>query len=178
MAAGPLLFAHDGRMKSDAKTVGDYLAELDDDRRGVMTALVDAIDAHLPEGFEKEMQYGMPNWVVPLSTFPAGYHCTPDTPLPFLAIASQKQYISIYHMAVYADPELLDWFVAEYEKLDTGRKLNMGKSCIRFRKPEHVPVDLIARLAEKVTPQQWIEHYEKSRDEGRPGTGVREPKKK
>lgn len=165
-------------MKSDAKTVGDYLAELDDDRRGVMTALVDAIDAHLPEGFEKEMQYGMPNWVVPLSTFPAGYHCTPDTPLPFLAIASQKQYISIYHMAVYADPELLDWFVAEYEKLDTGRKLNMSKSCIRFRKSEHVPVNLIAELAEKVTPQQWIEFYEKSRAEGRPGTGVREPKKK
>lgn len=165
-------------MKSGAQTVDDYLAELDDDRRGVMTALVDAIDAHLPEGFEKSMYSGMPNWVVPLETYPDGYHCTPDTPLPFLAIASQKQYISIYHMAVYADPGLLDWFVAEYEKLDTGRKLNMGKSCIRFRKPEHVPIDLIARLCEKVTPQQWIEHYEKSRAEGRPGTGVREPKKK
>ena len=165
-------------MQSDAATVDQYLAELDDDRREVMTALVDTIDAHLPAGFDKAMYSGMPNWVVPLATYPDGYHCTPDTPLPFLAIASQKRHISIYHMAVYADPELLDWFVAEYEALGTGRKLDMGKSCIRFRKPEHVPVELIGRLAEKVTPEQWIAVYEKSRAQGRPGTGVREPRKK
>ncbi|PMC61744.1 hypothetical protein CJ204_09600 [Corynebacterium xerosis] len=165
-------------MQSDAATVEQYLAELDDDRREVMTALVDTIDAHLPAGFDKAMYSGMPNWVVPLATYPDGYHCTPDTPLPFLAIASQKRHISIYRMAVYADPELLDWFVAEYEALDTGRKLDMGKSCIRFRKPEHVPVELIGRLAEKVTPGQWIAFYEKSRAQGRPGTGVRESRQK
>ena len=117
-------------MQSDAATVDQYLAELDDDRREVMTALVDTIDAHLPAGFDKAMYSGMPNWVVPLATYPDGYHCTPDTPLPFLAIASQKRHISIYHMAVYADPELLDWFVAEYEALGTGRKPDMGKSCL------------------------------------------------
>ncbi|WP_295627587.1 DUF1801 domain-containing protein [uncultured Corynebacterium sp.] len=165
-------------MHSDAATVDQYLAELDDDRRPVMTALVDAIDAHLPDGFEKAMYSGMPNWVVPLETYPDGYHAAPGTPLPFLAIASQKRHIAIYHMAVYADDELLDWFLAEYEALDTGRKLDMGKSCIRFRKPEHVPVDLIAQLCEKVTPRQWIDAYEKARGEGRPGTGVREPRKK
>jgi uncharacterized protein YdhG (YjbR/CyaY superfamily) len=165
-------------MQSDAATVDQYLAELDDDLRKVMTALVDTIDAHLPAGFDRAMYSGMPNWVVPLATYPDGYHRTPDTPLPFLAIASQKRHISIYHMAVYADPELLDWFVAEYEALGTGRKLDMGKSCIRFRKSEHVPVELIGRLAEKVTSEQWIAFYEKSRAQGRPGTGVREPRKK
>src|SRR5699024_7433771 len=104
------LSRHNGPMQSDAATVDQYLAELDDDRREVMTALVDTIDAHLPAGFDKAMYSGMPNWVVPLATYPDGYHCTPDTPLPFLAIASQKRHISIYHMSVYADPELLDWF--------------------------------------------------------------------
>lgn len=164
-------------MHSDATTVDAYLSELDDDRREVMSALVDAIDANLPTGFAKAMYSGMPNWVVPLATYPDGYHCTPDTPLPFLAVSSQKRHIAIYHMGIYADPDLLGWFLAEYDELDTGRKLDMGKSCIRFRKPEHVPVDLIARLAAKVTPDEWIDAYESARGQGRPGTGVKESKR-
>ena len=157
------------RMQSDATTVEQYLAELADDRRPGMTELVRVIDDNLPDGFERAMHSGMPNWVVPLATYPDGYHCTPGTPLPFLAVASQKRHIAVYHMGIYADPGLLDWFVREYEALGTGRKLDMGKSCIRFRKPEHVPLDLIGRLVAKVTPDEWIAAYEGGRGQGRRG---------
>lgn len=163
-------------MQPEVNTVERYLAELDDDRRPTMTALIRVIDENLPGGFERTMQSGMPSWVVPLATYPAGYHCTPDAPLPFLAVASQKRHIAVYHMGIYADPGLLDWFIGEYGALATGRKLDMGKSCIRFRKPEHVPLELIGRLAAKVTPGQWIGAYERGRAQGRPGTGVREPR--
>lgn len=100
---------------------------------------------------------------------PGGYHGTPGAPLPFLAVASQKRHIAVYHMGIYADPGLLDWFVREYEALGTGRKLDMGKSCIRFRKPEHVSLDLIGRLVAKVTSGEWIAAYEGGRGQGRRG---------
>jgi hypothetical protein len=98
-------------------------------------------------------------WSVPHSTYPAGYHCDPKQPLPFMSIASQKNFIAVYHMGVYSDPDLLKWFQDEYAKR-VKTKLDMGKSCIRFKKPEHIPFDLIGELASKMTPQQWIAMYE------------------
>ncbi len=94
-----------------------------------------------------------------MSTYPAGYHCDPKQALPFISIASQKNFIAIYHMGIYSDPKLLEWFTAEYPK-HSKTKLDMGKSCIRFKKPEAIPFELIGQLAEKMTPQNWIEKYE------------------
>ncbi|OYQ33194.1 hypothetical protein CHU92_13310 [Flavobacterium cyanobacteriorum] len=124
-----------------------------------MEKLHDVIIKNLPEGFQEGMGYGMLGWSVPHSTYPAGYHCDPKQPLPFLGIASQKNFIALYHMGIYADKELHDWFVAEYPKY-VKTKLDMGKSCIRFKKPETIPYELIGRLVQKMTPQQWIELYE------------------
>jgi hypothetical protein len=105
------------------------------------------------------MSYGMPGWVVPHSIYKPGYHCDPKLPLPFLSIASQKNFIAIYHMGIYADPDLLKWFTTEFPK-HSSAKLDMGKSCIRFKKPEHIPVKLMGELAKKMTPKQWIDLYE------------------
>ena len=101
----------------------------------------------------------MIGWSVPLETYPAGYHCTPGSPLPFLNLASQKNFIALYHMGIYADEELLNWFVAEYPK-HCKRKLDMGKSCIRFKKQEEIPFELIAELVQKMSPKDWISLYE------------------
>lgn len=124
-----------------------------------MLALRAAIAKALPKGFEEIVAYGMPGWVVPLTAYPAGYHCTPGAPLPFLGLASQKSHISFYHMGLYADPALLAWFKAECAKRLT-KRLDMGKSCVRFRKPEDVPVELLADLCRRMTPKQWIAIYE------------------
>ncbi len=149
-------------MQSKASTVEQYLAELPPERQGALRRLRDTIAAQLPPGFEERMGYGMPGWSVPHSLYPAGYHCDPKTPLPFLGLASQKQYISVYHMGLYAETGLLAWFVAEHAKASPHR-LDMGKCCVRYKKPEHIPFELIARLAARMTPQQWIAHYEASR---------------
>jgi len=146
-------------MQSKATNINDYLAELPADRKDVITALRNAIKDNLPAGFEEAMSYGMIGYVVPHSLYPAGYHCTPALPLPFLNIASQKNHIAIYHMCVYAKPELYNWFVVEYPKY-TKTKLDMGKSCVRFKKAVDVPIDLFAELAKKVSVQEWIEIYE------------------
>ena len=148
-------------MQSKAKTPNEYFDGLPEDRRTVMVALRKVIANNLPKGFAEVMQYGMPGWVVPHSMYPAGYHCDPKQPLPFLGIASQKQYIAVYHMGIYADPALLEWFQTEYAKQSTG-KLDMGKSCIRFKKPDQIPMSLIGELASKVTPRKWIAVYEKN----------------
>lgn len=124
-----------------------------------MLKLRRAINKAIPKGFAEVIQYGMPGWVVPLSTYPAGYHCTPNTPLPLISMASQKSHIAIYHMGVYADPTLYKWFTAEWTKR-VSHRLDMGKSCIRFKKPEQVPVDLIAELCKRMTPKAWIALYE------------------
>jgi hypothetical protein len=105
------------------------------------------------------MGYGMMGFSVPHSLYPAGYHCDPKLPLPFMGLASQKHFIAVYHMGVYADPKLLKWFTDNYSKAGVG-KLDMGKSCIRFKKPENIPYKLIGELASKITPRQWIEKYE------------------
>ncbi len=136
-----------------------YYAALPADRKAIMLQLRRAMGKALPKGFAEVIQHGMPGWVVPLSMYPPGYHCTPNTPLPFVGLASQKSHIAVYHMGVYADPTLYRWFTEEWAKR-VPRKLDMGKSCIRFKKPDQVPVDLIADLCKRMTPKEWVALYE------------------
>jgi hypothetical protein len=124
-----------------------------------MHKLRSTILENLPEGFEEVMSYGMIGYVVPHEIYPPGYHCDNKLPLPFINIASQKHFIALYHMGIYADPELLDWFTTAYAKLIT-TKVDMGKSCIRFKKSELIPFDLIGELCEKITVKEWINTYE------------------
>jgi hypothetical protein len=147
-------------MQSKAATPEEYLDSLPAERRLPMLELRKAILKNLPKGFAEEMSYGMIGYVVPHSLYPAGYHCDPKLPLPFLSIASQKNYVAVYHMGLYADKALLDWFTAEYPKQAKG-KPDMGKSCIRFKKPEEIPLKLIGQLAGRMSPKQWIALYEK-----------------
>jgi hypothetical protein len=146
-------------MHSDAKTPDDYIETLPEDRQAAMSKLRKAVKKNLPKGFKEMMASGMLNWVVPHSVYPDGYHCDPKLPLPFLAIASQKNFIAVYHMGLYSDEKLLKWFTTEYPK-HSKTKLDMGKSCIRFKKPEAIPFDLIGELASKMTPEEWIGVYE------------------
>ena len=148
-------------MHGEATTPKEYFATLPDDRREAMVKLHDVIAQNLPAGFAEVMEYGAPGWVVPHSLYPAGYHCNPRQALPFLGIASRKQYIALHHMGLYADPVLLGWFQTEYARQAKGR-LDMGKSCIRFKKPDQIPMQLIGELAARMTPQQWIDVYEKN----------------
>jgi len=147
-------------MQSKAKTTDKYLTTLPDDRAEIIAALRTTIKKNLPKGFEETMQYGMISYVVPHKLYPAGYHTNPKDALPFISIASQKNHIAVYHMAVYEGP-LHDWFVKEFKKY-SDKKLDMGKSCIRFKKADDVPVKLFGELASKVKPKEWIEMYEKN----------------
>lgn len=147
-------------MISNAKTVEECLAEVPEERQEAMNKLRKVIKKNLPKGFREEMSYGGIGYVVPHSKYPAGYHCDPKLPLPFMGFASQKNFIAVYHMGIYAMPELMKWFTSEYKKQVPG-KLDMGKSCIRFTKPDKIPFDLIGELVSKITPDQWIEQYEK-----------------
>jgi hypothetical protein len=147
-------------MQSKAKTVDEYLATLPDDRAEIIAALRNVIKKNLPKGFEETMQYGMISYVVPHKLYPAGYHCNPKDALPFMSLASQKNHIAVYHMAIYQGL-LHDWFLKEYKK-HSDKKLDIGKSCIRFKKPDDVPVKLFGELASKVKPAEWIEIYEKT----------------
>jgi uncharacterized protein YdhG (YjbR/CyaY superfamily) len=146
-------------MQSKAKTVNEYIAELPDDRKKVIVAMRKALKQNLPKGFEEAVSYGMIGFIVPHKLYPKGYHVTPHLPLPFIGLASQKNFIALYHMAMTGD--LLKWFQEEWKE-HTTKKLDMGKSCIRFKKPEDVPIALIEKLADKMTPQQWINQYEKA----------------
>jgi hypothetical protein len=146
-------------MRSEAKTPDEYLDSLPADRRHAMNELRNVIKKNLPKGFKENMGYGMMGYCVPHSLYPAGYHCDPKQPLPFIGLASQKNFIAVYHMGIYADPKLLKWFTEEYKK-QSKTKLDMGKSCIRFKKPEQIPVKLIGELATKMTPDDWIKCYE------------------
>lgn len=146
-------------MQSKAKTPQQYINELPEDRKQPIEKLQKVIKDHLPKGFVEEMNYGMIGYVVPHSIYPNGYHCDPKLPLPFMNIASQKNFIALYHMGIYASPELLEWFVSEYPK-HSKSKLDMGKSCIRFKKIDQIPYDLIGQLATKMTVQEMIELYE------------------
>lgn len=144
-------------MQSKAVTVEEYLAGLPEDRKGIISEMRRIILENIPEGFAEVMSYGMVGYVVPHSIFPAGYHCDPKLPLPFINLASQKNYIALYHMGMY-EGRLLDWFKEEWAKVSK-KKLDMGKACIRFKKPEDVPLQLIGELVSKVKPEEWIEYY-------------------
>lgn len=146
-------------MQSKALTPDQYVKELPADRKEAISALRETILKNLPKGFSEEMNYGYIGYVVPHSKYPAGYHCDPALPLPFMAIASQKNFIAFYHMGIYAQPELLKWFTTEYPKHNKA-KLDMGKSCVRFKKPEHIPHKLIGELVKKMKVKDWIELYE------------------
>lgn len=146
-------------MQSSASTPEDYMANLPEDRKAVMHKLREVIVNNLPEGFQETMSYGMLGWVVPHSLYPSGYHCDPKLPLPYLSIASQKNFIAVYNMGLYSDKDIYDWFVAEFPK-HSKYKLDMGKSCIRFKKPDAIPFELIGQLVAKMTPEQWIAQYE------------------
>ncbi|MDI9256633.1 DUF1801 domain-containing protein [Flavobacterium sedimenticola] len=146
-------------MQSKAHTLADYIAELPEDRKAVMQQLRKTINDNLPKGFQEGMGYGMLGYAVPHSIYPKGYHCNPKDPLPFMGLASQKNFVAFYHMGMYADKKLHDWFVAEYAKR-CKYKLDMGKSCVRFKKMDDIPYDLIAELTQKVSVQDWINLYE------------------
>lgn len=148
-------------MQSDAKSPQEYIESLPEDRKTALSKLRTAILQNLPEGFEEAMSYGMLGYVVPHSLYPAGYHCSPELPLPFMSIASQKNFIAVYHMGIYMDKDLYDWFTAEFAK-QSKLKLDMGKSCIRFKKMDQIPFELIGDLAAKMTTGQWINLYEKT----------------
>jgi len=146
-------------MQSTAKSIKAYLEEIPEERKVAFAKLRETILKNIPKGFVEQMSYGMIGYVVPHSIYPAGYHCEPKLPLPFIAIASQKNFIALYHMGIYAKPEILNWFVTEYPKHSTV-KLDMGKSCIRFKKMDQIPFDLIGELAQKMAVQEWITCYE------------------
>ena len=155
-------------MRSNAATADEFLNSLPSDRKDVINSLRKAINKNLPKGFEENIGSGMLSWVVPHKLYPAGYHCDPKQPLPFLSIASQKNHIAVYHMGLYASLKMLSWFETEWPK-HSGKKLDMGKSCIRFKKPEYVPVALIGELASKMSPKEWIEVYDRLKPAGKPG---------
>jgi hypothetical protein len=146
-------------MKADGKTIAEILANLPEDRKEPFIKLHETIVKNLPKGFEPGISYGMIGYVVPHTLYPAGYHCKPSEPLPFASLASQKASINFYHMGIYANPELLEWFTSEYPK-HSKQKLDMGKSCIRFKKPEHIPYELIGQLMTKMSAEDWISLYE------------------
>jgi len=146
-------------MQSTAKTVNDYINELPEERQTAFLKLRESVLKNIPKGFEEQMSYGMLGYVVPHSIYPNGYHCTPKLPLPFISIGSQKNFIVMHHLGLYANPKLLEWFTAEYPK-HSKLKLDMGKGCIRFKKMDQIPFDLIGELAGKMSVNEWIECYE------------------
>ncbi|MDY8136954.1 DUF1801 domain-containing protein [Aquimarina sp. 2201CG5-10] len=146
-------------MQYEAKTLDEYIDAIPEERKKPMSTLRKVIKENLPEGFSEEISYGMIGYVVPHTLYPDGYHCDPKLPLPFMNIASQKNFIAVYHSGIYANEELMNWFVEEYPKY-VKTKLDMGKSCIRFKKIDQIPMDLIAELASKMTPKEWITIYE------------------
>lgn len=146
-------------MQSKAATVDAYLAELPEDRQKALNELRKVIKKNLPKGFQECMNYGMIGYVVPHSKYPAGYHCNPKDPLPFMNIASQKNSVNLYHMGIYGDPKLLKWFQDAHAKASP-KKLDMGKSCVRYKNLEDIPLKLIGELASKMSPDDWIKRYE------------------
>ena len=148
-------------MNYKATNPAEYIAQLPVERQQVVAKLRALIKKSLPKGFEEQMSYGMLGFVVPRSKYPDGYHCDPKLPLPFINLASQKNFIALYHSGIYADSELHDWFVAAYPK-HCKYKLDMGKSCIRFKKMNDIPYDLISELCTKMTLETWVTLYEKN----------------
>ena len=148
-------------MQIQADSPADYINKVPEDRQKPMKKLRATIRKNLPKGFQETMGYGMIAFVVPHKTYPSGYHCNPALPLPFINIASQKNYIALYHAGIYANKKLLEWFTAEYPK-HSKRKLDMGKSCIRFKKTDEIPFELIGELVSKISVEDWISIYEQN----------------
>ncbi len=146
-------------MKIEANSPEQYIALLPEDRKQAISNLRQTILSNLPKGFEETMSYGMIGYVVPHSIYPAGYRTDPKQPLPFMNIASQKNFIALHHMGIYANKELLEWFVNEYPKRCKS-KLDMGKGCIRFKKVDQIPYELIAELTRKISVEKWISIYQ------------------
>ncbi len=146
-------------MQTKAATINEYINSLPEERKKAMNELRKVIKKNIPKGFSEVLSYGMIGYVVPHSIYPAGYHCDPSLPLGFINIASQKNFIAVYHMGIYADKKLLEWFTNEYPKYSK-LKLDMGKSCIRFKKIDQIPYQFIGELCSKLTPRQWINKYE------------------
>ena len=145
--------------KLKEKSVSSYLENVEISKKEAFLNLRETIKNNIDSTFNEEINYGMIGYVVPHEVYPSGYHCDPKLPLPFLAIAAQKNFIALYHMGIYMEPALLDWFVAEFPK-HSKSKLDMGKSCIRFKKPQDIPFELIAELIKKMTANDWIKLYE------------------
>ena len=148
-------------MQSKATSPRQYLDELPEERKEPIQKLRQQILENLPEGMEETMNYGMLGYVVPHSVYPDGYHCTPELPLPFMNLASQKNFVAVYSMSIYAKKEILDWFTSEYAKR-CKYKLDMGKSCIRFKRMNDIPYELIGELTAKISTNEWIKLYEDS----------------
>lgn len=146
-------------MQYNAATVQDYIDQIPEERKVPIRKLRKTILDHIPPGFEEGIQYKMIGYYVPHSVYPDGYHCDAKVPLPFMNVASQKNFIALYHAGIYANKKLSDWFIAEYPK-HCKYKLDMGKSCIRFKKVEDIPYDLIAQLVTKMSVDDWIDIYE------------------
>ena len=147
-------------MRSTATTPDEYIASLPEERQGPMSAIREVINQNIPAGFKEGMGYGMMGWSVPHDLYPPGYHCDPKQPLPFMGLASQKNNITLYSMCVYSDGSHLEWFKTEWPK-HTSRRLDMGRSCIHFKKFDDIPLKLIGELVSRVTPAEWIQIYEK-----------------
>ncbi|QNK76697.1 DUF1801 domain-containing protein [Winogradskyella sp. PAMC22761] len=148
-------------MQYKSTSAEDYIKQAPEDRQQILQKLRDVIRLNLPKGFEEGIQYGMIGYYVPHSVYPDGYHCDPKIPLPFMSFASQKNSINLYHSGIYAQQELHDWFINEFPK-HCKRKLDMGKSCIRFKKIDEIPFALIGELVTKLSCEEWIEIYEKT----------------
>ena len=146
-------------MQYKADSPEDYISQLPEDRIAAVTKLHNLIKDNMPDDLESGMGYGMLAYYVPKSIYPDGYHCKPFPPLPFINVASQKNFVALYHMGLYAKKELYDWFVKEYPK-HAKYKLDMGKSCIRFKKIDDIPYNLIKELLGKMSVKEWIDIYE------------------
>lgn len=142
-----------------SESVEDYLSKVQDAHKNAVNDLLSIVRTNIPAGFEECISYNMIGFVVPHFIYPAGYHCSPKLPLPFINIASQKNFVAFYHMGIYASKPTYDWFMAEYDKLEL-KKLDAGKSCFRFKKYEDIPFDLIGKLVAKFSVQDWIQLYE------------------
>ena len=156
-------------MTSKPATAKAYLDSLPEDRRKAVRAVRAAINRRLPKGYKEGIQYGMIGWFVPHSIHPSGYHCDPKQPVPFASVAAQKNYTSIYLMCIYSDEKHRNWFEQAWDK--TGKKRNMGKSCIRFKNIEDVPLDLIEEAVARVPDRRRLATY-------REATSKRTPRKK
>lgn len=163
-------------MRSQATTIEAYLQSLPDDRREAVQAVREVINRNIDNQFAEGMQYGMPAWFVPHSVYPAGYHCDPQQPVPFASVASQKNHVAIYMFCIYCLPGEAEWFAQQWKA--TGKRLDMGKGCVRFKRLEDVPLDLIGEAVRRATITRFLEHYESVVKPGSRAAGAKKSSRK